>query len=162
MKKLILIQLCLLLTSIGRAQTVSDLIVVEINRFRAEEGLEPIKRGSCFDQAAQYHANWMAEARAGGHTEDRRVGPTVPLAQPRDRFARYGCNGFGENVLRWYPSGESAAVTARAVVQAWKDSPDHRELMLVPQVDDQLRLGIGIAAWADGSGASYCLTFGLK
>jgi uncharacterized protein YkwD len=138
------------------------LIIAEINGFRAEQGLARLGENQCLTQAAQYHAAWMAAAQTGGHTESRAVGDRAALAEPRHRFAKYGCNGFGENVLGWYPAGETLAQTAKSVVQAWKDSPLHRELMLCPQMDGQVVIGIGIAGWVDGSGASYCLTFGLK
>ena len=162
MKKLIFICFYLVISDMVGAQTLSELIIAEINFFRAEKSLAPLGTSECLDRAAQHHANWMAEARSGGHTEFRRIGQIIPLAEPSDRFAKFGCRGFGENVLRWYPAGESHAKTAKGVVQAWIDSPAHYELILCPQINDQVQLGIGISQWVDRSGASYCLTLGLK
>jgi uncharacterized protein YkwD len=162
MKQIIISCLALVISQLVQAQSIGDLIIIEINDFRAEQGLAKLGESQCLTQAAQYHAAWMAAAQTGGHIETRPAGRIPALAEPGHRFAKYGCNGFGENVLKWYPAGETSAQTAKAVVQAWKDSPLHRELMLCPQMDGQVMIGVGIASWADGSGASYCLTFGLK
>jgi uncharacterized protein YkwD len=87
--------------------------------------------------AALYHSREMARSHYFSHE-------SADHTQPSQRILWSGynpANGWGENIAWGYPA-------AQTVVQAWMDSPSHRENMLNCQFH---ALGVGVAQAWDGT-----------
>jgi len=114
---------------------IAPLIVQEINAFRAKHGLAPVRPTPALRLSALNHTR--DQARAGRFGHDSSDGTTFA-----DRVARYyGPHGYkrwsvGENLL-YGP----VSISPAEALQAWIESPPHRETLLDPQWRD-----IGIVA----------------
>ncbi len=107
-----------------------------INQVRWQHGqLSPLKANPALERAAQAHSQSMAQNDFFGHKGD-------DLTSPWDRI---DAAGYGN----WYVLAENIAAgykTPQEVVQAWMDSPHHRENLLNA---DLAEAGIGYA-WQPG------------
>jgi uncharacterized protein YkwD len=113
-------------TSSQRVQALDAEILTRLNATRAAHGLRPLAASEALEKAALSHSR--ALVRAGVFQHDSPDG--TPFAQRLKRFyspAGYARWSAGENLL--YNTAEIDAATA---VQAWLDSPPHRENMLDP------------------------------
>lgn len=119
-------------------------ILTRLNATRVAHGLRPLVVSDDLEKAAVSHSR--ALVRAGVFQHDSPDGTS--FAQRLKRFytpAGYDSWAAGENLLY-----NTADIDARSAIQAWLDSPRHRENMLEP---DWREVGIGSihAATAGGT-----------
>ena len=101
------------------------------NEFRAGQRLAPTKANPQLTDAAHDFAAFMARTDRYGHDADGR--------SPADRAqARgYAYCALAENIaFVSNPAGTSTEALVETVVEGWKQSPNHRRNMLVPEVVD--------------------------
>jgi uncharacterized protein YkwD len=115
-----------------------DEVVRLTNEFRAENGVAPLTANDELDTAAQGHSDDMAQADFFNH-----IGSDGSDPQDRAAEAGYSSQFLGENIAAGQTSPED-------VVQAWIDSPGHRENMLRPQFTE---IGVGFTNLADDTGS---------
>ena len=120
-----------------------DALIAAHNRERAERKLPPVKAEAKLTVAARLHAADMAKRKVMSH--DGGDGST-----PADRVKRqkYVYQAIGENVAY----GQK---TVDAVMDAWMNSPDHREHVL----GDFDEVGVAVAVADDGT-PYWCVDFG--
>jgi uncharacterized protein YkwD len=129
-----------------------------VNAARSERGEPPARTSGQLGAAAQEMSDLMVRQSFFGHdtpdgrTLADRVAPTGYLPRP-DRWL------LGEN-LGW---GDGPMGSARAIVQGWLNSSEHRLTMLNPEYED---LGVGVTLGAPGGGrqggATFTADFGVK
>ena len=128
-----------------------------LNGERADRGLPPLAPNPKLATAATAYAQDLVDGSYFSHTgrdgsnvlvRIRRVGYLPPNADWR----------LGEN-LAW---GTGALATPAAIMQAWMNSPGHRENILNA---DYREIGVGVVtgnpAKTDGAGATYATAFGV-
>lgn len=106
-----------------------DIAVVDLNIYRAEYGLGPVKLNEKLNKASEVHAKDLAQAGIISHTGTDGSGHG-------DRVQRQGYyfTIAAENVATGQKSWEDA-------FQGWKDSPGHNENLLR---DDVVDFGIAL------------------
>jgi uncharacterized protein YkwD len=127
-----------------------------LNGQRADNGLPPVTANARLTEAATVYAADLVAGSYFSHTG--RDGSNV-LGRIRD--SGYIPSGaayvLGEN-LAW---GSGALATPGSIMNAWMNSPGHRENILNP---DFREIGVGIVVGnpktADGRGATYATEFG--
>jgi uncharacterized protein YkwD len=133
--------------------TDTDLAALQcvVNRERASRGLPALHRVRTLDRAARGHSADMARRNYFDH---RSPGGSTPAARARHAGYMRGVNSWrvGET-LAW---GTGTLATPESTVEAWLNSPPHRELLLDPSFRD---FGLGIAAGAPESGVSGGATY---
>jgi uncharacterized protein YkwD len=144
--------------TIANAYASAMSIVCDINVYRAQNGLRPLRWDWRLWRAAQNQADDMAANHYAGHRSANgmslsdRVQPTgyIPTVPPWL---------LGENI-GW---GTSVMSTPASIVLGWLESPEHRENMLDPQFRD---VGVGINQGAvkqkGQSGVIYVADFGMR
>ncbi len=108
-----------------------SIIISQTNRFRQEQGRQPVSKNSHLAAAAEYFAHFMARTNKYGHTADGQ--------QPAERASHHGYNYciVEENIAYQYSSaGFTTKQLADRFVKGWEHSPGHRKNMLNPQVVD--------------------------
>src|SRR5262245_7130741 len=134
--------------------TVEAAVACLVNGERTARGLVAVDRAGALETAARRHAADMVARRYFAH-----VSPTGGTVDKRARRAGYitaPCWVVGED-LGWAPP---EVATARAVVDAWMDSPSHRAVILDRSFRD---IGVGVvdrAPGGDGAGATFVLELG--
>ena len=136
---------------------VAEATLCLLNGERADHGLAPLAPNPKLGAAASAFAQDLVAGSYFSHTG--RDGSDV-----LDRIERTGYIeesrpwALGEN-LAW---GTGALAMPRAIMQAWLNSPGHRDNILDPSYRE---IGIGIVlgnpAAADGAGATYATEFGV-
>ena len=136
---------------------VAEATLCLLNGERADHGLAPLAPNAELGAAASAFAQDLVAGSYFSHTG--RDGSDV-----LDRIERAGYIeksrpwAVGEN-LAW---GTGALATPRSIMQAWMNSPGHRDNILDPSYRE---IGIGVAtgnpAAADGAGATYATEFGV-
>jgi uncharacterized protein YkwD len=122
---------------------ITDLVEVH-NRERAQAGLSPLKIAPKLTEAAQLHANDMAQR---GKLTHRGSNGTTPAQRVEQQGYLY--RKTGENVAHGQP-------TPALVMQAWMHSPPHRRNILGNFTE------IGAARILSKDGTPYwCVVFGL-
>jgi uncharacterized protein YkwD len=132
---------------------VSDEAVqCEINAVRAARGLSPIRTTRALRLAAQRHSEDMVRRQYFAH-----ISPSGLTLAKRVRRAGYPGGRVGENI-GW---GSGSAATPAAIVQAWMNSPPHRQILLTPGFREG---GVGIARGAPqgGDGTTFVLNVGRR
>jgi uncharacterized protein YkwD len=127
-----------------------------LNGERADRGLAPLASNDQLGAAASAFAQDLVAGSYFSHTG--RDGSDVLDRIERTGYIQAGRGwAVGEN-LAW---GTGALATPGAIVQAWMNSPGHRENILNPTYRE---IGIGIALGnpeqRDGAGATYTTEFG--
>jgi uncharacterized protein YkwD len=127
-----------------------------LNGERADHGLAPLAANDRLGAAASAFAHDLVAGSYFSHAG--RDGSDVLDRIERAGYIQAGRGwAVGEN-LAW---GTGALATPGAIVQAWMNSPGHRENILNPSYRE---IGIGIAAGnpaqRDGAGATYATEFG--
>ena len=139
--------------SAADADVVAASAVCLVNVERARAGLAALPVDARLVRSAAAHAGAMVESRFFAHK-----GPSEPELGARGASAGY-TGGMGENI--GYGIGKLA--TASAMVDAWMNSPPHRENILDPRWR-----GIGMSVIASSPtgpptpGASYVTNFGSE
>lgn len=120
----------------GRATTAAGLaefetrLMTRINEVRGDRGLPRIGRvDSCVDELAEEWSDRIATTGVLAHRDQRQV------------LRRCGQSWAGENLVR------GAGLSPRAAVQAWLDSPAHREILLKGRAR---RAGVAVTVDAQG------------
>jgi uncharacterized protein YkwD len=116
---------------------VAELIFDGSNRFRKEQGREPLKTNDQLTKTAQDFADFLAHTDRFSHTADGQ--------EPWDRVAEHGYQYciILENIAWEYdPAGFTTKDLAEHFVEGWKKSPPHRKNLLDPDV---MEIGIGVA-----------------
>ncbi|MEZ6189523.1 MAG: CAP domain-containing protein [Planctomycetota bacterium] len=108
-----------------------------VNAVRKEHDLRPLKRDAKAERAATDHALDMAERGYFSHQA-----PEGTTLGQRCEAARVKHYGVGENIARGQP-------TPQAVMEAWMNSPGHRENLLKAK---WTKLGVGLARGTDERG----------
>lgn len=122
---------------------LTDLVDVH-NQERAQAGLSPLKIAPKLTEAAQLHANDMAQREKLTHQGSNGTTPAQRVEQQG-----YFYRKIGENVASGPP-------TPPLVVQAWMQSPHHRRNILGNFTE------IGAARVLSKNGTPYwCVVFGL-
>jgi uncharacterized protein YkwD len=99
-------------------------VLANINSFRRDHGLAPLRLSAKLTAAARSHSTEMAERgyfshdSANGSSFDRRISRYYPL-----KGARYW--SVGENLL-W----SSPSVDSTGALTMWVNSPEHRKILL--------------------------------
>jgi uncharacterized protein YkwD len=141
----------------GSLGAVAEATLCLLNGERGDHGLAPLAVNDQLGAAASAYAQDLVAGSYFSHTG--RDGSDV-----RERIARTGYLPsdrswrIGEN-LAW---GTGALATPRSIVQAWMNSPGHRENILNSAYRE---IGIGVVvgnpAARDGAGATYATEFGV-
>jgi uncharacterized protein YkwD len=128
----------------------------EINAIRAANGLPPMGTTTALRVAAARHSRDMVRRHYFAH-----VSPSGQTVTDRVKKAGYldgaRSHRLGENI-GW---GQGSLGTPAAIVQAWMNSPPHREIILTRAFRD---VGVGIAEGAPqgGDGKTYTLDVGRR
>jgi uncharacterized protein YkwD len=99
-------------------------VLANINSFRGDHGLAPLRLSAKLTAAARSHSTEMAQRgyfshdSANGSSFDRRISRYYPL-----KGARYW--SVGENLL-W----SSPSVDSTGALTMWVNSPEHRKILL--------------------------------
>jgi uncharacterized protein YkwD len=110
-----------------RMQSLETGVLADLNAFRKEHGLVPLRLSSALSRAARQHSMEMADrgyfshSSANGSTFDKRIARFYPMG-----FHRYW--SVGENLL-W----SSPDVDAGRALNMWINSPEHKANMLNPR-----------------------------
>jgi len=122
-------------------------VVALVNQQRASFGLAPVTINSTLAYAAWFHSNQMATrsnampGNPGAAMQHTLYGVNAPTPTSRLDYAGYdNWMAYGENIAFAY-------ATAEAVMQAWMNSPGHRDKILNPNFKE---IGVGVAANAQG------------
>lgn len=115
----------------ARSRALEAQVVVLFNQQRASHGLAPVKVDARLGQAAEAHSADML--RHGYFAHDDAHGTWDA------RIRRYVKRSLVGEILS-FGSGEYA--TAARMVQTWMQSPEHRSIILTP---DLRRVGLGVA-----------------
>ena len=122
--------------------TIQEAVIVLHNEHRDT----PLEFDAQLTDAAQSHAEWMAESRRMSH---RGKGGSSP--GKRISASGYSWTTYGENVA-------DEQQTPDAVMSVWLNSPVHRRNIKSSSYSD---IGVGISK--DDNGQTYwCVTFGSK
>ena len=117
-----------------------------INDIRTANGLASLSQSSELTQAANLHSEDMAGTGVMSHSGSDGSDPGQRITA-----AGYTWRVYGEIVAAGYQS-------AKAVVDAWMNSPPHREVILLPEVRE---FGGGLVQSKDGR-SFWTVDFGLR
>lgn len=123
---------------------LDDMLVAELQAFRASQGLNALGRNPQLDEAAQTLANVMARKDELSHRADgQRAGDRI-----EDTGYVLCTNGapWAENIARSSPFGSTADV-ADIMMTGWINSPGHRRNM----VGAFAEVGIAVAETSGGA-----------
>ena len=123
-------------------RALAEEILKLTNQERAKHGLSPLARHQALEHAAADHSQEMRDLNYFSHTS-----PTPHKATARQRVNRYGVNPqlVAENIFEC--SGYDVHLTSKFAVEAFMQSPGHRQNVLNPTAT---HIGVGFAA-TDGS-----------
>jgi len=108
--------------------TFEERVVELTNQFRQENGLAPLTVNTQLTNAAETHSNNMADQDFFSHT-----GLDGSRSSDRAQSFGYSSSFVGENI-------HGGSVSPEKAVEAWKNSPRHRENMLKPEYTE---IGVG-------------------
>ncbi|MEQ9490471.1 MAG: CAP domain-containing protein [Alphaproteobacteria bacterium] len=115
-----------------------QMVLEEVNRFRARYALRPLRLNGQLNRAAQAHADDMAARDFFAHETPEGRSPAQ-----RARAAGYRYRKILENLAAGQPSPKEA-------VEGWKNSPGHRKAMLDRDITEA---GIGYRFQPNDNGA---------
>ncbi|MCG6877569.1 MAG: CAP domain-containing protein [Deltaproteobacteria bacterium] len=122
---------------VAEISAVKALMVKQTNRFRKEEGLEPVELNKALSETSQHFADFMARTKKYGHTADGR------LPSERAQAQGYQYCMVSENIAYQFRlEGFSTEELAKVFVTGWKKSPEHRKNMVDPGF---VEIGVGVA-----------------
>ena len=114
----------------------------EINAFRAESGLSPVKFSSRLVRAAASHSEEQAKLDYFSHESPD---PKRVDAWTRAELYGYNWGELCENIFRTNQTEDQLIV--QETMESWKSSGAHRANLLAPKVKD---IGLGIAEYSNG------------
>jgi len=122
-------------SELDRATRAEQLIHQRVNAVREERGLSTLGYSSTLAEIAKDHSKDMAENNYFSHTNQQGL-------EAGDRYDRHGVDcAAGENIFRYSATWIGPEELAKTAVDAWMDSPGHRENILRSRFD---REGIGV------------------
>jgi uncharacterized protein YkwD len=141
----------------GALGAVAEATLCLLNGERSDHGLAPLAANDKLGAAATAYAQDLVAGSYFSHTG--RDGSNVRQRIERTGYIRAGRGwALGEN-LAW---GTGGLASPGAIMQAWMNSPGHRENILNP---DYREVGVGVVAGnpaaANGAGATYATEFGV-
>lgn len=125
-------------------ETIRERLVARHNEERGEEKLKTLQVSPKLQEAAQKHAESMAERGEMTHKGEDGSTPAERLKTEGYRYRR-----VGENIAYGQSSIED-------VMEGWLDSPPHKKNIL----GSFSQIGVGYAKSKDGT-PYWCVTFGL-
>ena len=129
MKKLCLIGALTGTSLCAISQTSLDHLLFEkCNSYRSSEGLKKwVWSGEAFEPA-ELHTDYQVKTETIGHRENSKT------PNPTSRLDFYGINWFysGENCAVVLSTGYSEEYIANRILQLWKETPEHNDLLLNP------------------------------
>jgi uncharacterized protein YkwD len=127
------------------------------NQIRAENGLPVLRENKRLRRAALGHSRNMVAKQFFAHTTPK--GVTMVDRILKTRYVREDQGwALGEN-LAW---GTGSYATPRGAVQAWMESPGHRDNVLKRSYRE---MGVGVVLGvpvSDAAGATYTVDFGVR
>jgi uncharacterized protein YkwD len=130
-----------------------DAVVCEVNRVRAQRGLEPVVRDRRLHRAAAAHARDMAARGYFSH-----VTPEGERLSDRLRRAGYISGRVSWRVGETLAWGRGQMATPAATVAAWMHSPPHRRVVLGRY--DEIGVGVADGVPSGGPGTTYAADLG--
>jgi uncharacterized protein YkwD len=135
---------------------MADATLCLLNGDRADHGLAPLAANPRLTEAATAYAADLVAGSYFSHT-GRDGSDVLDRIRRSGYLPRGAAFVLGEN-LAW---GSGGLATPGAIMDAWMNSPGHRENILNPEFRE---IGIGVVAGnpktADGRGATYATEFG--
>jgi len=134
------------LTPDAHSENIERLTHEQTNKRRRNNGLAELQYNNHLSAIALQHSRDMAEKDYFSHESPEGNGTS-------DRYRTFGhdTKSSGENIAKEYSHlTQSPMESAKAVVDAWMDSPGHRENILRDQFDEE-----GIGVFLESSGAMY-------
>lgn len=131
------VELALTQPSSSSANSLAEQVVALVNEQRQQAGLKPMRLNSLLTTSAQAHSQDMALNDFFGHTGSNRS-----TAEDRIYETGYNYATIGENIAAGFATPES-------VVQAWMNSPSHRQNILHPLLEE---MGVGFYFLENDSG----------
>lgn len=132
---------------------INDLIILEINKYRVEQGLCELEYDSRADSSAKYHSKYLAEIGMITHYEEDSVPGMSNLYDIDDRMGKFGVGRYwvmGENIAAVYDTVELCRDTlVKKIINGWKNSPEHNKMMLN---SDIVKIGVN---YTKGTHQSY-------
>ena len=110
----------------------------EIERVRAQRGLQRLHANQRLSKAARRHAADMVRRHYFSHYSP--AGDDVADRARRTGYAKRNCSWRLGEVLAW---GVQTQSTAAATVRAWMGSPEHRHILISSRYSD---IGVGTVA----------------
>jgi len=123
-------------TKVKRRAALEAAVVRALNRVRVAEGLQPLRSSPSLRTAARGHSRSMLDYGFFAHESEDGTSFS-------DRIRRYYTNrgwrtwSVGEALL----ASEGVTIDATAIVDAWLESPPHKEIILSPTFRDA---GLGV------------------
>jgi uncharacterized protein YkwD len=117
---------------------VQDSVVAAVNQYRADGGLGPVTIDARLTEAAQSHANDLAQRQVLTHTG----------ADGSNAGARISARGYGWTT--WAENAAAGQPTPTDVMNSWINSPGHAANMR-----NGAMVNIGVAAAQGSNGVTY-------
>jgi uncharacterized protein YkwD len=134
MKRLLILSIFASSFSASAQTSIEKLLLIKINRFRLENGVDTAEYSERLSKASRHHAKWMSRTGILSHDETVEVSGQKRLEKVVDRMIEYGCfeNDFkGSNENAAFSVGmKTREQIAEQIFSLWKNSKDHRENML--------------------------------
>ena len=137
---------------------VSTVVLCFMNAMRANEGLGALTENQQLEDASVKHSQDMVSRKFFAHDTPEGI-DVVARLRAIGYVPEEGDWVVGEN-LAW---GSGALATPRSIVQAWMDSPAHRENLLSPDYKEVgLGIVIGVPSTKTDGGATFTTDFGTR
>ena len=134
MKRLLILSIFASSFSASAQTSIEKLLLIKINRFRLENGVDTAEYSERLSKASRHHAKWMSRTGILSHDETVEVSGQKRLEKVVDRMIEYRCfeNDFkGSNENAAFSVGmKTREQIAEQIFSLWKNSKDHRENML--------------------------------
>lgn len=117
-------------------QDLEDKVLVLVNQFRKDNGLNPLTMNEQLRQSSRYKSNSMLQLNYIGHGNVQ-YGNKNSMFLMKDIF-KINANYYAENLLNNF---DFKKATAQEMFESWKNSPGHRANMLSGKSS---QIGIGI------------------
>lgn len=120
------------------AKGLNNLVLNKVNKFRTDSGLKALKVGSDMSSYTNIRANEL-------RTKFSHTRPNGQICYDFfiNKHPIKSGGTIGENIaMHCSTQRESYEAIAEIIVEGWKNSPGHRKIMLLPNVD---YISIGVA-----------------